>query len=55
MNPEMTVSHLKKWAEDIAGRWNGKEVAGEDKAMCAKEIMDKCDELELLLAEMAEY
>jgi len=51
----LDISQLKKWAEEIAGRWNGDEPAGEDKAMCAKEIAEKCAEIEELLKEMSEY
>lgn len=46
---------LKQEMERIAGQWNGDEPAGEDRAMCAKEIAEKCEELQKLLDEMAEY
>lgn len=49
------LASMKRWAEEIAGSWNGDEPEGEDKAMCAKEIGDKCNELEALLQEMASY
>ena len=51
----LDLASMKTWAEEVAGRWNGDEPAGEDKAMCAKEIAEKCAELQTLLDEMAEY
>ncbi len=49
------LQFLKREMEDIAGEWNGDEPVGEDKAMCAKEIAEKCDELRALLDEMSNY
>lgn len=42
------IPFLKAWKEEgesIAGEWNGDEPKGEDRAMCGKEIMEKCEEL----------
>ena len=46
---------LKQEMERLAGDWNGDEPAGEDRATCAKEIAEKCEELQERLDDMAEY
>lgn len=51
----LEVQQMKKWAEEIASRWNGDTPSGEEKALCAKEIAEKCEELEVLLTEMSEH
>lgn len=51
----LDIALLKRTMEEVAGEWNGDEPAGEEKATCAKEIAEKCAELETLLDEMAEY
>lgn len=51
----MDIHQMKQWAEEISGRWDGKTENGEEKALCAKEIAEKCAELEELLDEMSSY
>jgi hypothetical protein len=49
----MTLEQIKKWAEDIAGSWNGDESGSqEDRAHQANEILEKIAELETLIEEM---
>lgn len=51
----MTLEKIRKWAEDIAGAWNGDESGSqEERADQAKEILEKLDELELLIKGMDE-
>lgn len=48
-----SLKEIKKWAENIAGEWNGDESGSqEDRAHCALEIKQKVAELEELLDEM---
>lgn len=45
-----SLSTIKKWAEDIAGSWDGdKSGSLEDKAHQAQEILEKISELESLI------
>jgi len=48
---ESVTQVIRKHFEGIAEQWNGDEPAGEDRAMIAKEIVEKCAELEALLGE----
>lgn len=49
----MTLEQIKKWAEDIAGSWNGDNSGSEeDRAGQANEILEKISELETLIEEM---
>lgn len=49
----MTLEQIKKWAEDIAGSWNGDEAgSAEERAGQANEILEKVAELEVLIEEM---
>jgi hypothetical protein len=49
----MKLEQIKKWAEDIAGSWNGDESgSAEDRAGQANEILEKIAELETLIEEM---
>lgn len=52
----LDLAHLKKWAENIAGEWNGDESGlQEDRAHCANDIISKATELQTLLDEMMTY
>lgn len=47
------VDDISEWAYSISSEWNGEtNDKYEDRANCAREIMDKCDELKALIAEM---
>lgn len=46
---------IREYAEEVAGRWNGEDVKGEDKAHCATDIVEKIDELMELLKELDNY
>jgi len=48
---ELAAENTRKHFQEIAGQWNGDEPAGEDRAMLAKGIAEKCAELEALLGE----
>jgi hypothetical protein len=49
----LEISTIQKWAEGIAGEWNGDESGSqEDRAMQAEDIIEKCKELKELLEGM---
>ena len=48
---ELAAGNTRKHFKEIAEQWNGDEPAGEDRATLAKEIAEKCAELEALLGE----
>jgi len=48
---ELAAGNTRNHFEAVADEWNGDEPAGEDRAMIAKEIAEKCAELEALLGE----
>lgn len=51
-----SLIEIKKYAEEIAGEWNGDESGiQEDKAHIAGEIIEKIDELNQLLAELEDF
>jgi len=53
---EQTLAQIKKYAEDIAGNWNGKESGwAEEKAQIANEILEEVDSLEALLKELEDF
>lgn len=44
---------IREWAEDVEGQWNGDESGiQEDRAMLARDIKEKVDELQELLDKM---
>ena len=43
---ETALKKVKAQFEEIAGRWNGDDVVGEDVALSAKDIIDKIDSIE---------
>lgn len=50
------IKLVRHEANKVAGEWNGDESGSmEDKARCAMEIIDKCDELIALLDELSSY
>jgi hypothetical protein len=50
---EMDLKGIKKWAEEIAGEWNGDEAGSqEERAGQANEIIEKVDELIELIGGM---
>lgn len=51
----LNLKRLENWAEDIASRWDGETEKGEDKAICALEIVDTAKKLQDLLDEMSQY
>ena len=51
----LDLATLRRWANDIAGQWNGKTEKGEDKAHCALDIAKKAEELQELLKEIETY
>ena len=47
------LNQLKKYAEEISGQWNLDESGiSEDKAHCAEDVIQKIDELQVLLDEL---
>lgn len=51
----LELDTLQKWAEEIAGQWNGDESGiQEDKAHIAEDIVDSVKNLKELLEEMGE-
>lgn len=51
----MPLEQIKKWAEAIAGQWNGENSgSSEDRAHQANEILEKVGELEELIKGMDE-
>jgi hypothetical protein len=51
------VNDISEWAEGVACEWHPglfrpEDNRAEDRAHCAQEIMDKCNELKELIAEM---
>jgi len=49
----LDLANLRDYAEEIAGEWNGDEPGiQEERAECANEIIEKIDELVLLLKEL---
>lgn len=49
------ISEISNTAFNIQSEWNGDESGlSEDRAMCAKDIQEKCKELEELLKELNE-
>lgn len=50
-----SLIEIKKYAEEIAGQWNGESERGEEKAQIANEIIEKIDELNQLLAELEDF
>ena len=49
----MELNKIKKWAEEIAGEWNGDEPGRqEDRAHQATDILEKVAELEELIEGM---
>jgi len=49
----MNLEQIKKWAEEIAGEWNGDESGrGEDRAHQANDILEAVKNLEELISEM---
>lgn len=50
-----SVNDIIKWADEIAGEWNGDESGSqEDRAHQALDIIDKCNELKELISGMEE-
>ena len=50
---ELDLKSIKKYAEEVAGSWNGDEAGrGEERADCAKEIIENVDRLLELLEEL---
>ena len=53
---DLDLAHIKTYAEEIAGSWNGKESGrAEERADIANDMIDKVDELRKLLAELNEF
>lgn len=51
----LDLKGIRNWAEEIAGEWNGDESGSqEDRAMQAREIIEKVDELIELINGMEE-
>jgi hypothetical protein len=51
-----SLIEIKKYAEEIAGQWNGDESGrAEDRAGIAGDILIKIDELNKLLAELEDF
>jgi hypothetical protein len=49
----LEINTIQKWAEEVAGEWNGDESGSqEDRAMQAEDIIEKCKELKELLEGM---
>jgi len=48
---ELAAGNTRKHFQGIAEQWNGDEPEGEDRAVIAGEITEKCAELETLLEE----
>ena len=49
----MTLEQIKKWAEEISGQWDGdKPGRAEDRAHQAQDVIDKVEELSILINEM---
>lgn len=47
------LDDIHKWAEEIAGEWNGDEAGSqEERAHCANDIMEKCAQLKDLIGSM---
>lgn len=46
------IEMLKKYAEEVAGEWNGDEAGiAEERASVARDVIEKCDELLPLVEE----
>jgi hypothetical protein len=51
----LDIGTLKRHMETVAGNWDGDNPHGEEPAQCALDIIKKCEELTVLLQEMANY
>jgi len=50
---EQEILKIKKWADEIAGSWNGDEAGYlEERATCANELSEKCNEILELIKEL---
>lgn len=53
---EKTLLELKREMEDIQGQWNGDDAGrAEDRAVTARDVVDRIDEIEKLLSDLDEF